>query len=460
MAKCIRCGKKSMMLKVSPEGLCMDCLQQELNAARTNLDEIKSKMTPEENEIISTVERLQQVRAESAAEQDRLSRQLSDLNMQCGQTAAQIDRNQETLSQLSAIITDKQRQIAALDETLAMQDFGIFTPKYPFTTSDEYKARLDAIRKQQTAMVKGGIAVTGSQQWTVNGSAAEGKKMISEMQKLLLRAFNSECDYIIANVKYSNYPVCHRRIDASATSISKLGARMQIAITQGYYDLKLQELDLAFEYQQKKQEEKEELKEKRAQMREEAKAQKELEAARQKSEKEQSHYQNALAALQKQIEQKGETAELLEKKAEIEARLSTIEADLQQLDYREANARAGYVYVISNIGSFGENVYKIGMTRRLDPMERVDELGDASVPFDFDVHAMIFSDDAPKLEAALHNAFEDRKVNMVNTRREFFRVTLDEIKAVVKANYDKTAEFIEFPEAEQFRESEQMRKQQ
>lgn len=110
---------------------------------------------------------------------------------------------------------------------------------------------------------------------------------------------------------------------------------------------------------------------------------------------------------------------MLEKKEEIENQLSNLQQALDDVDYREANQKAGYVYVISNIGAFGENVYKIGMTRRLDPMERVDELGDASVPFNFDVHAMIFSEDAPKLEAALHKAFEDRKLNMVNTRREF-----------------------------------------
>ena len=117
------------------------------------------------------------------------------------------------------------------------------------------------------------------------------------------------------------------------------------------------------------------------------------------------------------------------------------------------NQRAGYVYIISNIGAFGENVYKIGMTRRLDPMDRIDELGDASVPFKFDVHAMIFSEDAPGLEAALHNAFADKKLNFVNQRREFFNVSLDEIKKVVRDNYDKSVEFIETPPAEQYRES-------
>ena len=149
----------------------------------------------------------------------------------------------------------------------------------------------------------------------------------------------------------------------------------------------------------------------------------------------------------------------MEKKSEIEKQLVEIDKSMQEIDYREANQRAGYVYVISNIGSFGENVYKIGMTRRLDPTERVDELGDASVPFNFDIHAMIFSDDAPALEAALHRAFDSRKVNMVNRRREFFNVTLDEIKAVVRQNFDQTAEFIDVADAEQFRISQKMRQQ-
>ena len=145
--------------------------------------------------------------------------------------------------------------------------------------------------------------------------------------------------------------------------------------------------------------------------------------------------------------------------SEYDGHVTIEERNLRDIDYREANKRAGYVYVISNIGSFGENVYKIGMTRRLEPLDRINELGDASVPFNFDVHAMIFSDDAPALEAALHRAFDDRKLNMINTRREFFNVTLDEIKDVVKKNFDKTVEFKAIPEAEQYRETLMLKKQ-
>ena len=162
---------------------------------------------------------------------------------------------------------------------------------------------------------------------------------------------------------------------------------------------------------------------------------------------------------QLEVASDADRAAIEEKKAELMAQLDKIDKEFADVDYREANQRAGYVYVISNIGAFGENVYKIGMTRRLDPQDRVDELGDASVPFNFDVHAMIFSNDAPKLEAALHNAFADRKLNFVNQRREFFNVSLDEIKQVIKDNYDKSVEFVELAPAEQYRESLKLKEQ-
>ncbi len=199
--------------------------------------------------------------------------------------------------------------------------------------------------------------------------------------------------------------------------------------TSRYLDLKLQEMNLCYEYAMKKQEEKEEQKRIREEQKEAQKLQREIEEARKSSQKEKTHYQNALHRIEVQMESVNGTERTIleERRTEIQQQLNNIEEEIKQIDYREANQRAGYVYIISNIGSFGKDIYKIGMTRRLEPMDRVDELGDASVPFKFDVHAMIFSDDAPALEAALHRAFDDRKVNMVNTRREFFHVTLKNI---------------------------------
>ena len=362
----------------------------------------------------------------------------------------------QTLNAINNQILSLRKTLIETEETALLQSFGMYTPHYAYSTSDEYKNRLRQIRQSQKDMIKNGTAVHGNMNWTVNGSNSQGQKMVKDMQKLLLRAFNAECDDAVEHVKFNNVEAYQKKITASAEAISKLGTVMQIYIAVPYYQLKIQELYLMHEYQLKKQQEKEEAKEQRARQREEAIVAKELEEARRKLEKEQSHYLNALKTITEQIsktENEEERLELEKKKAEHEEHLAKLDAEFKEVDYRESNQRAGYVYVISNIGAFGENVYKIGMTRRLDPMERIDELGDASVPFNFDVHAMIFTEDAPGLESALHNAFADRKVNCINQRREFFNVTLDEVKEVIRKNYDKTVEFVDVAPAEQYRES-------
>ena len=232
-------------------------------------------------------------------------------------------------------------------------------------SSDVYKERLTTIRNQQKQMIKQDIAASGNTDWTVNNNKAKGRKMVNDMKKLLLRAFNSECDETIG------IETSVRKIVKSAEQIQKLGTIMSVYINQSYIDLKIVELYLAFEYQQKKQQEKEEQRELRAQQREEAKLKKEIK-------KEQTHYQQTLKNLLSQIKEHGETEDLIAKKAELETELSNIDKSIKDIDYREANQKAGYVYVISNVGSFGENIYKIGMTRRLEPQDRVDKLGDAS----------------------------------------------------------------------------------
>ena len=359
--------------------------------------------------------------------------------------------------ELERQIAQKKKQLIFLDDEIVVQEFGLYTPQFDFASALDYKEELANIRTLQKDLIKNKTAVTGAKDWTVNGDKAKGQKMVSDTQKLLLRAFNTECDEIISKVKYTNFDASLNRIHKSAETISKLGTIVSISITPKYLDAKVKELRLAFEYQQKKQEEKEAAKAAREEQREQAKIQRELEEQQRKIEKEQTHYQTAYEKIMSQLEQKPDDLDLLNKKSELEDKLSDIDKALTDIDYRQANMKAGYVYVISNIGAFGENVYKIGMTRRLDPQERVDELGDASVPFRFDVHAMIFSDDAPALETALHHAFEDKKLNMVNQRREFFNVTLDEIKKVVQENYDKTVEFVDIPDAEQYRISKKMR---
>ena len=384
----------------------------------------------------------------------------SVLNSKVAELEAKKERLEKEIDKRTSKIDTLKKEAIFFEDAITFQEFGLYTPRYNFVTSEEYKKELDNIRDAQKKLIKSDKAIIGATTWTVNGSKSKGNKMIADMKKLFLRAFNSDCEDVISKVKYNNFDMSLKKIHQSANSIERLGKSMSLKITPKYIDWKEEELTLAFEYQQKKQEEKEAQKAARAEMREAARLQKEIEAQRKKIEKEQTHYQTAYEKLLKQLEENPDNADLLTKKSELENQLNDIDKAIKDIDYREANQRAGYVYIISNIGAFGENVYKIGMTRRLDPQDRVDELGDASVPFNFDVHAMIFSDDAPALEAALHKAFEDRKLNMVNTRREFFNVTLDEIKEVVKKNFDKTVEFIDVPDAEQFRVSQKMKRKQ
>lgn len=404
-------------------------------------EELKEMLTPEMNDAID------------------LQHKINDFNKQLSSLESELNKKKQEIEAKSKELDKISKDIITFSDEVLVQEYGLYQPRYNFMSSDVYKERLTSIRARQKEMIKKNIAVSGSTDWTVNNNKAKGRKMVNDMKKLLLRAFNSECDETIGKVKYNNIETSVRKIVKSAEQIQKLGTIMSVYINQSYIDLKIEELYLAFEYQQKKQQEKEEQRELRAQQREEAKLKKEIEEKRKKIKKEQTHYQQALKNLLSQIKEHGETEDLIAKKAELETELSNIDKSIKDIDYREANQKAGYVYVISNVGSFGENIYKIGMTRRLEPQDRVDELGDASVPFKFDVHAMIFSDNAPALEAALHRAFEDRKLNMVNTRREFFYVTLDEIKQVVKENFDKTVEFIDFPDAEQYRTSLKMRQQ-
>lgn len=425
---------------------------KENNQLKARVAELESMLTPEMQDSLKLRELI-------AAQQQELA-QLKELS-QKEETRynAQVDKDQKELTSLQQQISAAKQELVETDEEVLMQSFGMYKPHYAFANSTRYKEELADLRAKQKDWIKRGLAATGSDTWTVNGDARKGKKMIADMQKLLIRAFNFECDDAIDHVKFNNIDTSKKRIESSFNAISKLGAICSVAITETYKNMKIRELYLAYEYQVEKQKEKDALKQLRAEERERAKLEKEIAEARKKIEKEQKHFSNALLKINQQIANANadELPALEAKKAELESQLSDLGESMKKIDYREANQKAGYVYIISNVGAFGEGIYKIGMTRRLEPMDRVDELGDASVPFDFDVHALIFSDNAPALEAALHRAFEDRKLNMVNTRREFFRVSLDEIKAVVKDNFDKTVDFIDIPPAEQYRQSELLR---
>jgi len=281
------------------------------------------------------------------------------------------------------------------------------------------------------------------------------KKAIRDNSKQILRCFEAESASIIKAVTTKNVDTQRNKLNKSFENLNKLFEVDGVKLTFDFLECKLEELNLTYAYQLKKEQEKEEQKAIREQMLEEEKVRREIEREKAKIEKEEKQFKNEIAKLMDYLQKSSDIEKQLyiDKIKELEDKLKLVEKDKANVLEREQNTRAGYVYIISNIGSFGENVYKIGMTRRLEPLDRVKELGDASVPFEFDVHAMIFSEDAPTLETTLHNTFKANQVNKVNPRKEFFRVSLPEIEKVVKENHNATVTFTQVAKAEQYRES-------
>lgn len=317
-------------------------------------------------------------------------------------------------------------------------------------TSEEYKSKYNLSILREKTLTKIGAALD-----TVYQSNNHSVKEINSDEKQLLRCFNSEIAAILTSITIKNIDSSKKKIIRTFETLNKLFETDKVSISSNMLEIKLEQADLMYAYQYQKEQERLQQKAIREQMVEEEKVRREIEKEKAKIEKEENQFKKEITKLMGYMQKSNEAEKQLyiDKIHELEAKLKQVEADKKDVLNREQNTRAGYVYVISNIGSFGEDVYKIGMTRRLEPMDRVKELGDASVPFEFDVHAMIFSDDAPALETVLHNTFRDNQVNKVNPRKEFFRVKLSEIEKVVKENFNATVTFTKVAEAAQYRES-------
>jgi hypothetical protein len=335
--------------------------------------------------------------------------------------------------------------VVELNDQRVLQDVGVYRYHHPLEDAAAYKERLEAINARIDEFVKTGRAVLASDMFTFDGSLAKGRKMTADFSKLMLRAYNAEADNCVRSLRSGNVRTAKARLERAMAAIERLGAIMEIRVNPDYHQVRVEELELTADFQMKVQEERERAREQRAELREQQRMEKELAAERERLDKERAHYVGVLQALR----EKGDEAAV----AELEGRLHDIDTAIEANDYRAANIRAGYIYVISNVGALGPNVVKIGMTRRLEPRDRVRELGDASVPFLYDTHALFFSEDAITLENELHKAFADRRVNHVNARREFFFATPAEVRELLVEKVGGLLEFNEEPEAPEYFQS-------
>lgn len=349
------------------------------------------------------------------------------------------------------------KEVAIYDEEIQLAELGFYKPHYGFDTPEQYKNKIDEVRSKQKQLIFDKTAIYCNTEWTVEGSKSKGRTMTNRGIRLTARAFNNECDSAISSISWNNASRMEARIEKAYSAINKLNESNAIRIAPEYLRLKLQELWSTHEYKEKKQQIKEEQAEIRRQIREEAKLQQEVEQTLKDEEKYQKLLDKAKVEAEKAAGSKLE--KLKEKIKALNKDLEEAHAKSERAKSMAQQTRAGHVYVVSNIGSFGEGVHKVGMTRRLDPLDRVKELSDASVPFSFDIHAMIYSEDAPSLENALHKVFDHRRINLVNNRKEFFSVELKEIAKEMKL-IEPNAEFIETIEAREYTETKLLRLQQ
>ena len=391
-------------------------------------------------------------------ERARAKSTMLDLKRKHDQMFKAHENNKKQLSEeterIVHTINSLQEELDQLTINVHLQELGFYKPRYIFDTSDGYKRKLDEIRNTQKALLSNQKAAIGYTETNFMGNSKEGKKITHDTLKLVLRAFNAECDAAVAQVNTQNIGVMEKRINKAFEAINMIARFRHVEVTHEYLRLKLNELYLTHEFHNKQEEEKEEQRKLKEKMNEEANTRRELERAAFNAEEEEERLTTLLAEAHKVAENAtdDELALLLEEIERLEARLGQAQRSKKQATSQLQHFTAGHVYVLSNIGSFGENIFKIGMTRRLNPLAYIKQFSGDAVPFDFDVHALIYSEDATGLVAELQKELASKRVNLENNISEFYNVTLDEIERILQS-YDTALEVKQDAAAEEYSQS-------
>jgi hypothetical protein len=380
--------------------------------------------------IISVVvsKKANQLRKATNDKEERLSRAspedlIAEIKGQAAQISERITAAQPFVSKLKQALATSQLAIARIEA-------GLSPPVFCHTDSESLKKNVRDVRLRQFEVIKTGGATASYSDWTWFGSKSKGDEMLRAYNWLLLRAFNAEFDAIRKQMRYATKDTAVGKLSKLSDVLANLGETAGCYVTHQYLSLKYEELNIWWKELERKELEKKEKKRQKDILRRQAK----------EKIPDTEDIEEAISYKYSDVKRAREIAKSLVgfDAEQAQAAIEKMEAEIKALEEKFARAtsqaqltRAGYVYVISNIGSFGEGVVKIGMTRRLEPMDRVRELGDASVPYRFDVHALIFSEDAPTLERTLHNHFSERRVNADNLRKEFFKASPEEVSEVL-----------------------------
>ena len=397
--------------------------QQRVEKREQELKDLQQQVLNRENALLGTQQEVNQLH-------ELAERQKKELASKLLETQEKLD----SLTQKEQELDSELANVQYLDECGFYTDLNqlVFT----YGTSQEYKQAIQENLNAQKEMITKNLVCKWGTVWTVEGSTRKGETMMKDTSKMTIRCFNAECNAIIEHMNRTTLEKVNEKIKKSFNQINRLQKTRNMSMNEKYLELKLEQAKLVYEQQLKNKEERELEAQRRAELREQEKLEKEIQKEKDKALKEKQQYLKEMARLAKQKEQ---TQELLDRIAELEAQVNSIDETIDNLDERgSVQCKAGWVYVISQPGS--EDV-KIGTTRRLDPHERIKELGSASVPFKFNTHAVLFAEDAFALENKLHKYFNDKRVNKANVRKEFFHVDVKEVADYVHTNIDAHVEF-------------------
>lgn len=409
-------------------------------AGRREAEEIRRSATADAK---ARREKAEQVLADANRQADRI---IQAANEQAEKIGGDAYRALKEADALAASVKAMENLIKGYGDRYLKPTYSLLDELADNYSHESAGRELKAARERSALMVEHGRAAACDY--------VEANRRETAIQ-FVIDAFNGKVDSILSRSKSDNYGTLEQQIKDAYSVVNHLGNAFRNArITTEYLQARLDELKWAASVQALREKDKEEQRRIREQIREEEKARREYERAMKEAAKEEDMLRKAMEKVQAQVAKASEEqkAKYEQQLLELQARFAEAEAKNQRALSMAQQTKAGHVYVISNIGSFGENVFKVGMTRRLEPLDRVKELGDASVPFSFDVHALIWSEDAPALEHKLHRVFVESQINKVNPRKEFFRIGLTDIRRAIEgmgieASWTMAAAALEYHES-------------
>lgn len=481
MAKCVKCGRGGLFRKVNENGLCAECAA--IEEAQKRVSELNAEFDRRKKEIQDQTLRL-------TTELENQQKMRDDVHQKlCGEAESELTSITTAIHSQRKKMEAEAEEIASAEKKLHTIENRISRLKHVFDSMQYAVEKYMQPDAQPFDVIKSfdipdldliaSPSLKCLEMKDLRAQYRQNERAIKEVQtayegryttkanstiyKLMVLALGAELQNILGKLSFGKLESAQDEVKALTGRYYEIATtgNQSIAPTLARFigqieNLYLNAVAIEYEYYIRRERAREEQRALKDQMRQEAEERKQLEAERKKVESEEKKFRQEMERITSQMEtaHNAELEALKAQLAKVQAQLDAV-ADKKDEITALQNGKAGTVYIISNVGSFGEGVFKIGMTRRLEPQDRINELGDASVPFPFDVHSFIFSEDAVSLESELHKTFNSRRLNKINLRKEFFRVSAEELQSAVE-RIDPTAPFQLTALAEQFHQSEDM----